>query len=158
MLINEAASVDAAPPAKKFSANGTYALGWTLEYDGYQESQIGWGNGIGGDMEVTVATASDHYIEFDIQVGWATLNKRVTALNVYLAQVVNGARGPFYHIRRVAFTDLTTAEAAQWAWTAGAIFDKFIVDGSTDANTLAQITQNDWDSRGADLLPENRKA
>jgi len=138
----------ASDAAKDFTTSAIYQVGYTLEYDGYQESRIFGSYGPG--------TAGTNYIRFKLAVRFATMSKRVTAINIYARQVVSGVTGEFYHIRRIDIVDVPSAEAAMWAFQAAnmpssgdeTVRGYFTVNGETSGNTIAQLTGPDWESKG----------
>jgi hypothetical protein len=100
---------------------------------------------------------TDQYLTFWIALQWATLSKRVTAINLYARFIQSGVTGSYYFIRRVPIHNLTSTQAAQWTFqaaddpTAGdeKLGGFFSLDGTSDeTKTQAVIIGTDWEGKG----------
>ena len=85
--------VEYASQAADADANtGQFTFGWTLEYDGFQESRLIQANG--------ATITSGNVPKYTIIVEPSVMSKRVTAVNAYCSQSIGGKQGPFYLVRR----------------------------------------------------------
>lgn len=100
-----------------YATLGKYFIVLTYEYDGYQE---GWYSGSAGGAAYAAqanADAQKTAITAQITLDYSTLNKRITAVNVYCAYAQSsGAARPdtaYYHIGRIDIND------SNWAVVSG---------------------------------------
>jgi hypothetical protein len=152
-LVTYAAS--ASDAAKNFSVSAIYKIGYTLEYDGYQESRIFGSYG--------PTTAGTNYLQYKLAVRFATMNKRVTAINIYARQYLGGIYSEYYHVRRIDIVTPASGEETMWAFQAvntpgsgdETVRGYFTVDGTTAGNTIAQLSESDWANKGQSYFDRN---
>lgn len=125
-----------------FTTGNTYYLGHTLEYDGYQESRLSTFYSAGA------ITAGQDTIDFDLNIPFARLSKRVTAINIYAKEVIAGIESQAYFVKRIdLITDAYTSNFTNWTYIYGTFEAYFQIQGAVRANE-AHITGSDWFNRG----------
>ena len=120
-----------------FPTGRVYYAGWTLEYDGYQESRLG------GFVSLGAVAVDIDKAFYSITITPSRMSKRVTALNIYVIEEVSGVQSQPYFVKRWDIVTPTTAELDAtngWIWTANN--GTFGIDGGASTR-LSFFTYND---------------
>ena len=125
-----------------FTAGRTYYLGFTIEYDGYQEGRLSY-------FLTTAAVAAEDTIDFDLIIPFSKLNKRVTGINIYMKEVAGGIESSASHVKHISFiTDEHGSAFSTWSWVTNTQrFGYFTIVGSARTNE-AHVKATDWFNRG----------
>ena len=127
---------------------GTYRVLYTLEYDGYEEGSL-----FSSDNYKWVSTGTE-VGTFSLDIPFATLNKRVTAINLYVAQELSDIVSEPYFIRRYDLVTPSTVQATDatygWNWIDTTGIFKIDATSGTESNANYQVrfTGDDWAGRG----------
>ena len=126
------------------SLSGKYFIRLTYEFDNYQEgSWQEWG----GSSQASISTSSEEHVEIPIELDWSTLNKRITAINIYAAwNSDTAATSPstgWYLAGRVDIND------SNWALVSGTTYKITPFIGLTDGGSSSNFP-NDHLSGGFD--------
>lgn len=134
------------PPA------ATYNFFLTYEFDGYEEGEIFYGSfgAVDGTTQVVI---------YDLFVNFAHLNKRITAINVYVSQVSGGVETDPYFLKRFDIVTPTTDQLDAtygWQWdnsTYKGYFSILSASGTiSNASYQVLFDGNAWDGKGASYL------
>ncbi len=120
----------------KFPDDREYGIGYTIEYDGYEESPL-------GDFSWSGSTGTGNnyaWLRYDIAVDSSSMSKRVTAVNIYVKERISGIESQAYFLRRFNLLDPTTDELSL-GWTYDGDTGEFAILGTTD---VTRFQYNDF--------------
>ena len=129
-----------------FSTAASFRLGWTLEYDGYQESQLVQ------ESSSHAVNGSTELMRYYIYIHPGRMSKRVTAVNVYASQIISGVESQMYFIKRHDI--LSPAVPGQWKWQPDTGAGDLITDvhavalGVTSSTSETIFDQVKWTAKG----------
>lgn len=126
--------------SQAFPDNYTYHVGWTLEYDGYQESRLGTFGSLG-----STGAASDYdKAYYTLALSPSRMSKRVTAINIYVIEEIAGVKSDPMFIKRWDILAPTAAELDAthgWQWNDNS--GQFEIVGSAHASRTTFFTYID---------------
>ncbi|MGQ4895053.1 MAG: hypothetical protein ACP6IQ_10575 [Candidatus Njordarchaeia archaeon] len=121
------------------SMSGKYFVRLTFEYDGYQESC--WQDRNGNSQRYIDATGAT-YFQIDINLDSSTINKRITAVNIYVAYNLkvpstNPSTG-WYLAGRVDIND------SNWSLSSGTTYQISVIIGLTGGGSSSDFPNNHY--------------
>ena len=149
-LVGGIVAAASAPGGVTVLLAGTYKFYMSYEFDGYEEGELSY-------QSSAVADGTTNIITYDLSFNFAQLNKRVTALNVYVSQTTSGVETDPYFLKRFDIVNPTSAQVDttygwRWEYSPGNFVILAAGGSLSNANYQVLVDGNAWNSKGGSYI------